>query len=161
MSVLFRLIELSSGSVHIDGVDISKLGLRRLRSGLSIIPQDALLFSGTVRSNLDPFSQYDDAKLWDALRKAHVISDSTITAREDGEGKEAQSGETVLGAVSREITLDTPVDVEGVNLSAGQRSLLSLARAICKDSQIVVMDEATARYARCHTAAEVRLTIWF
>lgn len=153
MSVLFRLIELSSGTVHIDGVDISKMGLRRLRNGLSIIPQEALLFSGTVRSNLDPFSQHDDAQLWDALRRAHLVTSADVSAiggttndantENDAGGDEKQ---TLVQTSSRTFTLDTSIDAEGANLSAGQRSLLSLARALCKDSHIVLMDEATARY---------------
>lgn len=133
MAVLFRLIEISSGSITIDGVDISKLGLKALRSHLSIIPQDPLIFSGTIRTNLDPFSQHEDAVLWDALRRARVTEGPSETA----------AGEK--GSTSR-FTLDTVIDAEGANLSVGERSLLSLARALCKDSQVVVMDEATASY---------------
>jgi ABC-type multidrug transport system fused ATPase/permease subunit len=124
MSILFRLIELQSGSIVIDGQDISKLGLRQLRGRLSIIPQDPLIFSGNIRSNLDPFSDHTDAELWDALRRAHLIEGSSAKER---------------------FNLDTVIEAEGSNLSVGERSLLSLARALCKDSQVVVMDEATAR----------------
>ncbi|KAF8317717.1 ABC protein [Clavulina sp. PMI_390] len=135
MAILFRLIELSSGSISIDGVDISKLGLKRLRSGLSIIPQEALLFSGTVRSNLDPFGEHDDAELWDALRRAHVGASLSPTG---------PASTVAPNHPSRTFTLDTAIEAEGANLSVGQRSLLSLARALCKNSQIVLMDEATA-----------------
>ncbi|KAF9516365.1 hypothetical protein BS47DRAFT_1371770 [Hydnum rufescens UP504] len=128
MAALFRLVELSSGSIHIDGLDISKLGLRQLRSKISIIPQDPFIFSGTIRSNLDPFSQHDDARLWDALRRSHLVNSF------DSEDEKS----------TPRFTLDTTIEPEGSNLSVGERSLLSLARALCKDSQIVVMDEATA-----------------
>ena len=70
--VLFRLVELSEGSIVIDNLDVSSIGLEDLRSKLSIIPQDPVLFVGTVRYNLDPFNQHDDAELWVALEKCHI-----------------------------------------------------------------------------------------
>ncbi|EEB86782.1 hypothetical protein MPER_16130, partial [Moniliophthora perniciosa FA553] len=73
MTAIYRLVELSQGSIAIDGIDISKLGLTDLRKGLSIIPQDPLLFSGTLRSNLDPFNLHDDATLGDALKRSHLV----------------------------------------------------------------------------------------
>ena len=72
MMGLFRIIEPSSGTISIDNVDISKIGLHRLRKNITIIPQDPVLFSGTIRVNLDPFFEFDDEALWNALEIAHL-----------------------------------------------------------------------------------------
>ena len=90
-----------------------------------------MLFSGTVRTNLDPFNLHDDARLWDALRRSYLVP--------------PVSGDATP-AHSNRISLDSPVEPDGANLSVGERSLLSLARALVKDSKIVVLDEATSVY---------------
>ncbi|KAK4616029.1 ABC-type transporter cicA [Fulvia fulva] len=127
LSTLFRLVELSGGSITIDGVNIAKIGLHDLRSRLAIIPQDPTLFRGTIRSNLDPFNEHTDLELWNALRQADLVgAEQTI---EDEAGR---------------IHLDTPVEDEGLNFSLGQRQLLALARALVRGSQIIICDEATS-----------------
>ncbi|PWN27227.1 hypothetical protein BDZ90DRAFT_232770 [Jaminaea rosea] len=152
---LLRLVELERGSVHIDGVDISKMGLAELRRKVAVLPQDPLIFSGTLRSNLDPFGEYDDARLNDALKRAYLIDadaeetpprPATPASGLDEKAGDDKAGDDKAVAATRQqrFSLDTPVEEEGANLSLGQRSLVSLARALVKDSQIILLDEATA-----------------
>lgn len=121
-------------------VDCSTL-LHFLTSPSLVIPQDSLLFSGTLRTNLDPFSLHDDATLNDALRRSYLI-DST---RLDGPSSPASPGGSGTQTPVQRFSLDTPIDDEGSNLSQGQKSLVSLARALVVDAKILIMDEATGQ----------------
>ncbi|WWC63484.1 uncharacterized protein I303_106087 [Kwoniella dejecticola CBS 10117] len=151
MVALFRMAELSGGSIKIDGVDVSKIGLNDLRSGISIIPQDPLLFSGTLRSNIDPFNTKSDAELYDTLRRAHLISNSP---RPSTSNRLEMSNESS----SKRFTLDTVIEEEGGNLSVGERSLVSLARALVRNTKVLILDEATAS-VDVETDAKIQETI--
>ncbi|KDR78885.1 hypothetical protein GALMADRAFT_244528 [Galerina marginata CBS 339.88] len=140
MTALSRIVELTSGSIILDDTDVSAIGLTDLRNALAIIPQDPLLFSGTIRSNLDPFNQRADATLWDALKRAYLVETSTAAMTVPSEEKAPSGAATPVNRFD----LDTVVEDEGNNLSVGQRSLVSLARALVKDAKIIILDEATA-----------------
>eukprot|EP01029_Cantina_marsupialis_P002869 TRINITY_DN1275_c0_g1_i10.p1 TRINITY_DN1275_c0_g1~~TRINITY_DN1275_c0_g1_i10.p1 ORF type:complete len:1325 (+),score=521.20 TRINITY_DN1275_c0_g1_i10:63-4037(+) len=122
MVALFRMTEASGGKIIIDDEDISKIGLETLRSSLAIIPQDPVLFVGSVRMNLDPFNNFSDDELWEALRRCHMK-------------------DVIL---SRNNALDADVTEGGENFSVGERQLLCLGRALLRHAKVIVMDEATA-----------------
>ena len=122
MVSLLRLVEVAGGTIEIDGLNVADIPLGKLRNGCAIIPQDPVLFSGTVRFNLDPFNNYTDVQVWKALEEVQLVERIT----------------------SDPLALEALVAESGSNFSVGESQLICIARALLRRSKVVLLDEATA-----------------
>ncbi|KZT30801.1 P-loop containing nucleoside triphosphate hydrolase protein, partial [Neolentinus lepideus HHB14362 ss-1] len=124
---LLRMVEPSMGRIMVDDIDVSTIGLDDLRSRITMVSQDVSLFSGTLRSNLDPFEEHTDEDCWEVLERCHLLP----LLRKSSPS-------------SSSVTLDMPIS-QGGSLSAGERQLVAVARAILRKTSIIILDEATSQ----------------
>jgi len=165
-NLLLRVVNPAAGTIRISGIDIAHIGLHELRKAISVIPQDPTLFLGSLRFNLDPSTSDTnpdpdmDARMLAALRAVRLLdqSSSSDTERDDSNAHTAVPTPSEAASVAseldddahnnsrpiRNITLDTKVETEGKNFSAGHRQLIALARAIVRNTRIILIDEATS-----------------
>lgn len=179
---LLRFLEAETGSITVDGIDISTIGLSDLRRNITVMSQDPVLFSGTIRENLDPFDEHDSNELWDVLHKVglarepgsapstakpsragSLVNVPAIGAEDSRPGSPSvSSGSATVVAPTTSPTsrkgaikkLDDLVAESGSNFSAGERQLLALARALLRRPKILLMDEASSSIDK---AADARL----
>jgi ABC-type multidrug transport system fused ATPase/permease subunit len=122
LNAIFRAVTYESGTICIDNIDVSKLPIEYLRERLNYIPQEAILFSGTVRTNLDPYEKFEDHEIWRCLEKCGL--QQTVT--------------------NLSLGIDSPIEPNEATFSKGQSQLLCIARALLRLSRVVCVDEATA-----------------
>jgi ABC-type multidrug transport system fused ATPase/permease subunit len=140
---MFRMVEADAGSILVDGVDIASVSLVKLRQGMQVIPQEPVLFSGTIRSNMDPFDQHTDVDIWRCLTTVHM-ADKVRSCQSSAPIQDSAAATSKLsvgggGPAHDDWALRSTVIEGGLNFSAGERQLLCLARTLLIRPKLLLM----------------------
>lgn len=139
ITALFRFLDPETGYIKIDNVDITTISLKRLRQSIIIIPQDPMLFAGTIKTNLDPYDEFTDEQIFQTLKRVNLIT------REELDSQPVIDNSSIISEnVNRFVNLNSEILEGGSNLSQGQRQLICLARSLLRSPKVILLDEATA-----------------